>query len=110
MMPIDFRVKGQGHRTLMIEVGFWTIFEPVFGLFEIQSYFPFVQEFAKEYSNVIFLKVDVDEASEIAEAEGISAMPTFKLYKDGNKKLEMVGTSEQKLKEMVENAKEKRWS
>ncbi|CAM9634211.1 unnamed protein product [Ascophyllum nodosum] len=34
-------------------------------------------------SDVVFLKVDVDENSEAAEKYGIEAMPTFKFVKNG---------------------------
>merc|ERR1712141_207280 len=34
---------------------------------------------------IAFIKVDVDENGETAEAQGISAMPTFKFYLDGEK-------------------------
>lgn len=46
-----------------------------------------------------FIKVDVDKASEISESEGISAMPTFKFFKNGEKCGEVVGASEQKIKD-----------
>lgn len=32
---------------------------------------------------VKFVKVNVDEVGEVSSAEGIRAMPTFKLYNDG---------------------------
>jgi thioredoxin 1 len=38
-----------------------------------------------EFANVTFAKVDVDEADDVAAAEGIRAMPTFKFYKGGVK-------------------------
>ena len=64
----------------------------------------FVQEFEKEYPSIVFIKVDVDKASEIGEEEGISAMPTFKLFKNGQKIDEIVGASEAKVKAALDKA------
>lgn len=45
--------------------------------------------------------MDVDENSETAEACGISAMPTFQLYKGGQKINELVGSEEASLEALV---------
>jgi len=49
-----------------------------------------------------FIKVDVDENSETAEAYQVAAMPTFKFFKDGIKEDELTGANVEKLKEKVE--------
>ena len=51
--------------------------------------------------SVVFLKVDVDAASEISEKYKIQAMPTFILFKDGKKVDEMMGANEVKLKAFI---------
>jgi len=61
-------------------------------------------EFVKlsnEYENVVFLKVDVDQVESVAASCGISAMPTFQVFKDGNKVDELVGASKEKLLDLV---------
>ena len=50
----------------------------------------------------MFIKVDVDENNETAEACGIEAMPTFQFFKNGAKVDELVGASEQALKDKIE--------
>ncbi|XP_034020840.1 thioredoxin-like [Thalassophryne amazonica] len=40
---------------------------------------------SEEHRNVVFLKVDVDEAEDVAQKYGINAMPTFFFFKNGNK-------------------------
>ncbi|XP_067026139.1 thioredoxin-like [Acropora muricata] len=64
---------------------------------------PTIKKLAEEYADkVFFAKVDVDENAETAEAEEISAMPTFKLYKNRVKVDEFVGANSEKLKELVQ--------
>merc|ERR1712054_569248 len=47
---------------------------------------PAFAKLAEEYGETaVFIKVDVDEAEDIAAACGISAMPTFQFYKSGAK-------------------------
>ena len=47
---------------------------------------PEIEKLAKEHEGaVVFLKVDVDKAEDAAADNGISAMPTFILFKDEKK-------------------------
>ena len=57
----------------------------------------------KEFTNVVFIKVNVDESAEISEEEGISAMPTFKLFTDGKQIVEIVGANEPKIKQALQS-------
>jgi thioredoxin-like negative regulator of GroEL len=52
---------------------------------------------AVENPDVEFVKVDVDEADEIAARCGIQAMPTFQFYKGGAKVDEMKGADQAQL-------------
>lgn len=63
---------------------------------------PKVEKMSEELPEVTFLKVDVDDCEDAAEAFGVQAMPTFKIYKDGTKVDELVGANEQKLRSLVE--------
>ncbi|XP_063682706.1 uncharacterized protein LOC134817494 [Bolinopsis microptera] len=65
---------------------------------------PKLEEMSKseDYKDsVLFLKVDVDAANEISEKFKIQAMPTFILFKDGQKVDEMMGANEAKLKAFI---------
>merc|ERR1712137_541225 len=63
---------------------------------------PIFEELSEEYKDkMIFVKVDVDDCDDVAAACGISAMPTFQLYKGGSKVGEVVGSSKDKLVAMI---------
>lgn len=47
--------------------------------------FPLLQAMSKDFANVVFLKVDVDECEDIASEHNISCMPTFLYLKNGVK-------------------------
>ena len=44
---------------------------------------PVLEELSSEYSDVNFVKVDVDEENELAAKYGIMSIPTIYLLKDG---------------------------
>lgn len=53
--------------------------------YNLNSYFTIFQVMSKEYTNVVFIKVDVDECEDIASEYNISCMPTFLFLKSGAK-------------------------
>ncbi|XP_028660617.1 thioredoxin-like [Erpetoichthys calabaricus] len=46
---------------------------------------PFYDSLPGQYPDVVFLKVDVDEAEDVAQNCEISAMPTFVFFRNGSK-------------------------
>ncbi len=66
---------------------------------------PHFEKMAEDNTDVVFIKVDVDENSDTAEKVGISCMPTFHFYKGGEKVEEMQGANIDGLKSHVEKLK-----
>lgn len=62
---------------------------------------PKFEQFSTVYTNVQFVKVDVDEVPEVAETAGIRAMPTFQIFEGGKMVQEIVGADPKKLEEAI---------
>ena len=62
---------------------------------------PIFEAMAEEFSDCVFVKVDVEAASDVAEQCGIRAMPTFQYFKNGEKVFAFSGASEKKIRENV---------
>jgi len=62
---------------------------------------PFVEKLATKYPQVVFVKVDVDQASDVASTCGISAMPTFHFYKNNQKVDQVVGADPNTLENVI---------
>ncbi|KAF2103377.1 thioredoxin domain-containing protein [Rhizodiscina lignyota] len=62
---------------------------------------PQVVKFSDVYSNAKFYKLDVDEVPDVAQELGIRAMPTFVLFKDGEKVGEVVGANPKALEAAI---------
>jgi len=66
---------------------------------------PHMEEMSKNMTDVVFLKVDVDECEDIAMEYKITAMPTFIFLKKEVQQEMLMGANVEKLKEMVNKFK-----
>ncbi|XP_041042272.1 thioredoxin-like [Carcharodon carcharias] len=62
---------------------------------------PKFEALSKQHTNVIFYKVNVEEAEDVATECQISAMPTFHFYKNGKKVTEVVGANVDQLEKNI---------
>ncbi|KAL8382569.1 hypothetical protein RB595_006378 [Gaeumannomyces hyphopodioides] len=62
---------------------------------------PKVEQWSEQYPNIHYVKVDVDELPEVSQEYSIRAMPTFLLFKDGEKAEELVGAIPPKLEAVI---------
>ncbi|XP_020257566.1 thioredoxin H1 [Asparagus officinalis] len=63
---------------------------------------PIVSELAKKFTDVLFLKVDVDELKTVAQDWAIEAMPTFVFVKEGTIIDKVVGANKVDLPKKIE--------
>lgn len=63
---------------------------------------PAIVEMAKEFKQARFYKLDVDVVTDVAEKLEIRAMPTFVLFKKGDKVATVVGADQRKLREEIQ--------
>ncbi|XP_065104777.1 thioredoxin b [Paramisgurnus dabryanus] len=59
----------------------------------------------EKFKDVVFLKVDVDDAQEVAASCDIKCMPTFQFYKNGAKIDEFSGANKDQLVEKIHKHK-----
>lgn len=57
--------------------------------------------FSQAYPDARFYKLDVDEVPDVAQELGIRAMPTFLLFKNGDKVGEVVGANPKALEAAI---------
>lgn len=62
---------------------------------------PFFEELSTKYPNAVFLKVDVDECTETAGSNNVSAMPTFIFFRNKTKVDRMQGADTEQLENKV---------
>jgi len=63
---------------------------------------PKVEQFSGTYKNAAFFKLDVDKVEDVAGELGVRAMPTFMIFKDGEKVAEVVGANPVALNAAIE--------
>ncbi|KAF4352682.1 hypothetical protein CsatB_023010 [Cannabis sativa] len=64
---------------------------------------PALAELCKLFTDVEFVKIDVDELQDVAAEYGVQAMPTFLLMKKGSQVDRVVGARKDELKKKIEN-------
>lgn len=66
---------------------------------------PIFTQLAEEYSDIKFIKIDVDEVPEAASKNKIQSVPTFMFLSDGTKIAEFAGASEDMLRANLDKLK-----
>jgi len=63
--------------------------------------YPYIQEKAEKYTNITFIKVDIEDGSEISEKYEIQTIPHFKFFKDNKEILKFSGANKQNITEAI---------
>lgn len=70
-----------------------------------KSLAPRYGQMSTEHSSVIFAQLDVDVCKDVARLNGVSAMPTFKIYKDSVAVGTIQGFNQAKIVEIINTHK-----
>ncbi|KAK4488464.1 hypothetical protein RD792_004228 [Penstemon davidsonii] len=62
---------------------------------------PVFHEMSVKYSDVDFVKIDVDELADVAREFGVQAMPTFVLLKQGKEVERVTGAKKDELEQKI---------
>ena len=63
---------------------------------------PRIVAMSNDYPSARFYKLDVDEVPDVAQELGVRAMPTFMVFRGGEKVGEVVGANQKALEALVE--------
>ena len=63
---------------------------------------PEVQKMATEYPDVHFFTYDIDECDDVAHELGVSQMPSFSFFKDGDVQMGVSGAKAKEVRKAVE--------
>lgn len=67
---------------------------------------PIIEELSEEMKDIKFVKINVDENQELAQQHGIFSIPTFIIFKNGQKVHQFVGArGKEEFKKEIETAK-----
>jgi thioredoxin 1 len=64
---------------------------------------PFIEELIVSYPNITFLKIDIEDASDISDYHNITSIPFFKFYKNEIEITSYCGTDKKIIQDAVEN-------
>ena len=63
---------------------------------------PHIVKMSNTYPDARFYKLDVDEVPDVAQELGVRAMPTFMVFRNGEKVGEVVGANQKSLEALVD--------
>ncbi|KAH7675472.1 Monodehydroascorbate reductase (NADH) protein, partial [Dioscorea alata] len=62
---------------------------------------PIFKEYSEKFTNVIFVKIDVDKLTDVAREWRVEPMPTFVFVKEGKEEDRLLGADKDGLKERI---------
>ena len=62
---------------------------------------PKFHEFSEKQKSIYFATFDVDQVPDLAQELGVRAMPTFKVFKNGEKEDDLVGANPKALEDII---------
>ena len=63
--------------------------------------YPYIEKIAETHTNITFVKVDIEEGSEISEKYEIQTIPHFKFFKENEEIVTFSGANKQNITEAI---------
>lgn len=63
--------------------------------------YPYIEEIAEKHTDITFIKVDIEECSEILEKYEIQSIPHFKFFKENKEIVTFSGANKQNITEAL---------
>lgn len=63
--------------------------------------YPYIEEIAEKHTDITFIKVDIEECSEILEKYEIQSIPHFKFFKENKEIVTFSGANKQNITEAI---------
>jgi thioredoxin 1 len=64
---------------------------------------PFIEELKVAYPSILFLKIDIEDASEVSDHHNIASIPYFKFYRNEIEIASYCGTDKKIIQDALEN-------
>jgi thioredoxin-like negative regulator of GroEL len=68
--------------------------------------YPYIEELAEQNTDIIFIKVDIEDGCDISEQSNIQSIPHFKFFKSSKELISFSGANKQSLQDSIKKLKE----
>ncbi|ESO03718.1 hypothetical protein HELRODRAFT_173420 [Helobdella robusta] len=100
-MELESTIRNASNKTIIIDFcAEWCV--------PCKALSPKLKDFAKSCPNIILVKVDVDDAEDVADKYGVTVLPTFVVIRNGCMADKLIGSELDKIEKMFKKYDDKK--